>query len=37
MHGIDKRKTENSPQGERDRRRRLSLTFRTVCNSDCEP
>ena len=37
MHGIDKRKTEKSPMGERDRRRRLSLTFRTVLNSDCEP
>ena len=30
MHGIDKRKTEKSPVGERDRQRRLSLTFRTM-------
>ena len=33
MHGIDKRKTEKSALGERDRRRRLSLTFRTVLTS----
>ena len=33
MHGIDKRKTEKSSLGERDRRRRLSLTFRTVLTS----
>ncbi len=30
MHGIDKRRTEKSPIGQRDRRRRLSLTFRTM-------
>ena len=33
MHGIDKRKTEKSPAGERDRQRRLSLTFRTMLTS----
>ena len=33
MHGIDKRKTEKSPVGERDRQRRLSLTFRTMLTS----
>ena len=30
MHGIDERKTERDGDGKRDRRRRLSLTFRTV-------
>lgn len=30
MHGIDKRKTEKSPGGQRNRRRRVSLTFRTM-------
>lgn len=30
MHGIDKRKTERGRAGKRERRRRLSLTFRTV-------
>ena len=30
MHGIDKRKKEKDRFGQRDRRRRLSLTFRTV-------
>ena len=30
MHGIDKRRTERSAVGQRDRRRRLSLTFRTM-------
>ncbi len=30
MHGIDKRRTEKSPLGPRGRRRRLSLTFRTM-------
>lgn len=30
MHGIDKRRTEKSAVGQRDRRRRLSLTFRTI-------
>ena len=30
MHGIDKRRTEKSAAGHRDRRRRLSLTFRTM-------
>ena len=30
MHGIDERKTERDRDGKRDRRRRLSLTFRTV-------
>ena len=30
MHGIDKRKTERGRDGKRARRRRLSLTFRTV-------
>ena len=30
MHGIDKRRTEKSAVGLRDRRRRLSLTFRTM-------
>ena len=33
MHGIDKRKTEKSLAGERDRQRRLSLTFRTMLTS----
>ena len=33
MHGIDKRKSERTSAGERDRRRRLSLTFRTVLTS----
>ena len=30
MHGIDKRRTERSAVGQRDRTRRLSLTFRTM-------
>ena len=30
MHGIDKRRKERGPDGQRDRRRRLSLTFRTM-------
>ena len=30
MHGIDKRRTEKSAVGQRERRRRLSLTFRTM-------
>ena len=30
MHGIDKRRTERSTIGQRDRQRRLSLTFRTM-------
>ena len=30
MHGIDKRRTEKSAVGQRNRRRRLSLTFRTM-------
>ena len=30
MHGIDKRRTEKSTLGQRDRQRRLSLTFRTM-------
>ena len=30
MHGIDKRRTERSVLGQRGRRRRLSLTFRTM-------
>ena len=30
MHGIDKRRTEKSATGQRDRQRRLSLTFRTM-------
>ena len=30
MHGIDKRRTERSASGQRDRQRRLSLTFRTM-------
>ena len=30
MHGIDKRRTEKSVIGQRDRRRRVSLTFRTM-------
>ena len=30
MHGIDRRRTEKSPRGQRGRRRRLSLTFRTM-------
>ena len=30
MHGIDKRRTEQSAIGQRDRQRRLSLTFRTM-------
>ena len=30
MHGIDKRRTEKSSVGQRGRRRRLSLTFRTM-------
>ena len=33
MHGIDRRKTEECPAGERARQRRLSLTFRTVLTS----
>ena len=30
MHGIDRRRTEKSTIGQRDRQRRLSLTFRTM-------
>ena len=30
MHGIDKRRTEKGAVGQRDRQRRLSLTFRTM-------
>ena len=30
MHGIDKRRREQSTTGQRDRQRRLSLTFRTM-------
>ena len=30
MHGIDKRRTEQGTTGQRDRQRRLSLTFRTM-------
>ena len=33
MHGIDKRRTERSAIGQRDRRRRVSLTFRTMLGS----
>ena len=34
QHGIAPRKTENLDSGRRDRKRRLSLTFRTVLNRD---
>ena len=34
QHGIAPRKTENIANGRRDRKRRLSLTFRTVLNRD---
>jgi alkylated DNA repair dioxygenase AlkB len=34
QHGIAPRKTENVGNGRRDRKRRLSLTFRTVLNRD---
>ena len=33
MHGIDKRKTERGEFGQRERRRRVSVTFRTVINA----
>ena len=36
MHGIDKRKTEGDKPNQRDRQRRLSLTFRTVINQSSE-
>ena len=36
LHGIDKRKTERDNFGQRERQRRLSLTFRTVINQQSE-
>ena len=36
LHGIDKRKTERDNFGQRERQRRLSLTFRTVINQQPE-
>lgn len=36
MHGIDKRKSEKDRFSQRERRRRLSLTFRTVINQQSE-
>lgn len=37
LHGIDKRKSEKGKFSQRERRRRLSLTFRTVINQESEP
>lgn len=37
MHGIDKRKTETDSMGQRNRERRLSLTFRTVLRRSISP
>ena len=34
QHGIAKRKSEQTPNGKRDRKRRLSLTFRTVLDPE---